>query len=64
MRPYEQKRLKTYDCTGTGEDGRIYCLVAKQDGSNENFMITFQPDQTMLTSMHRVRPREVVIARD
>lgn len=65
LKEYEKLKIRTYDCTGSTPGAVIYCIVGK-DSSNrgEQFRAYFEPDIEMLRAMHRVKPREVIIADD
>ena len=65
LRESEKLKIRTYDCTGSDPGALVYCIVGK-DSSNkgEQFRAYFEPDMEMLRAMHRVKPREVIIADD
>lgn len=62
LKQYDEKRLKTYDCTSLQENAPVYCMIAKAAGDNgEEIRLYFEPDQDMIKEFHRLSPRNVKI---
>lgn len=60
VKAYDQKKLKTYNCTSSDEKALVYCMIAKTDSdSGEEIRLYFEPDQTMMKEFHRLSPRNV-----